>query len=377
MPRIYLNQTVIEAARDRFDRLFREFDVVAVNTSGGKDSTVVLHLALEAAERTGKLPVPVVFLDQEAEWQTVIDFIRVTLHDPRIDMHWLQIPIVLFNAASSKDEWLQCWDPGHPELWLREKEPDSIHVNRIGTNRFADGLSAWSDTTWPDAKVAQIAGVRCEESPGRAKGLTTSATYRDITWGTKHKVADHYTFYPIYDWTYVDVWKYIHDGNIPYCPIYDYQYQHGVPVRQMRVSNVHHETAIRSLDYMQELEPETWNKLLSRLSSVNAVRHVKEGYEAPKELPFMFASWGEYRDHLLENLVDEGAPKEEFRKQFRVGDAIYKEECYPDLHRMQVNAILHGDYHRTKLDTWRAANGNRCLRGAGRMGSRIHASKDV
>ena len=56
---IYLNKNVYEAAKDRIRFVYREFKNVVVNFSGGKDSTVVLHLALEVAEETGRLPVNV------------------------------------------------------------------------------------------------------------------------------------------------------------------------------------------------------------------------------------------------------------------------------------------------------------------------------
>ena len=71
--KIYLKDTVLEAARNRAARLFDEFDNLYVAFSGGKDSTVTLNLALEEAERRGRLPLPVIFIDQEAEWQATID----------------------------------------------------------------------------------------------------------------------------------------------------------------------------------------------------------------------------------------------------------------------------------------------------------------
>ena len=46
---IYLNKNVYEAAKERIRFVYEEFKNVIVNFSGGKDSTTVLHLALEVA----------------------------------------------------------------------------------------------------------------------------------------------------------------------------------------------------------------------------------------------------------------------------------------------------------------------------------------
>src|SRR3990167_1853639 len=104
--KFYLDQNVFDAALERIRWLFDEFPNVVVNISGGKDSTVVLNLALMVAEEKGRLPLKVMFIDQEAEWQTVIDYIREIMADPRVDPKWLQVPIRLFNATSTIEPWL-------------------------------------------------------------------------------------------------------------------------------------------------------------------------------------------------------------------------------------------------------------------------------
>ena len=115
---------------------------------------------------------------------------------------------------------------------------------------------------FPNQKSCYISGVRTEESPKRMMSLTSSLTYKDITWGKKlNESKGHYTFYPIYDWSYSDVWKYIFDNNIVYNRIYDALFTHGVSVSDMRISNLHHETAIQNLLLIQEIEPNTWNRI--------------------------------------------------------------------------------------------------------------------
>lgn len=353
--RIYLEQNVYDAALDRIRWLFREFEVVTVGFSGGKDSTVVLNLALQVAEEMGRLPLNVLFIDQEAEWAAVIEYVRAVMHDPRVNPLWLQVPIKLFNATSMTTPWLYCWEPGKP--WIREKEPDSIHENVYGTDRFAHLFTMFMRHERPDTPYCIIAGVRCEESPGRALGLTTHETYKGETWGNANdKRRRHLSFYPIYDWNYGDVWKAIHDHAWPYCSLYDAMYQYGIPTRDMRVSNVHHETAVRTLFYLQEVEPETWEAVTARLAGVNAAGHLRSDFFCPRELPPMFTAWEEYRDYLLEHLIQDPKIRASMAAQFAAHDTRWEGKSKQDLLKTEISAILVNDYHGTKLRNFHASH---------------------
>ena len=351
--RFYSKQSVLEAAKDRIRYLYSEFDDVIVSFSGGKDSTVTLNLTIEVARELNRLPVKVVFLDQEAEWQSVIDYIRTVSEHPDVDMWWFQIPLRLFNSASSDTDWLNCWAPG--ERWMRPQEPNSIKVNRYGSDRFKDLFCKISLTEWGDKRIAWVAGVRCEESPARAMALTFAATYKHITWGQRlSKVKDHYTFYPLYDWSYTDIWKAIHENSWTYCKIYDEQYRHGIPIQQMRVSNLHHETSFVSLFYLQEIEKDTWEALCQRLPGINTLGQLKtDAYACPKTLPPMFSDWREYRDHLLKHICVHEEHQAKFRKYFAGMDEKFK--LFPakdEMYKTQIKAILSNDYHFTQLSNW-------------------------
>jgi predicted phosphoadenosine phosphosulfate sulfurtransferase len=360
--KIFLSQNVFDAALERIRYLFDEFPNIIVNVSGGKDSTVVLNLALRVAEEKGRLPLKVMFIDQEAEWEAVIDTIRSIMSDPRVDPIWLQVPCKLFNATSSTEPWLHCWEEG--KNWVRPKDPISLKVNKYGADRDHLLFEAYNRTEFPRQPVAHLAGVRCEESPGRMMGLTAQATYKHVTWGAKEdETRGHYTFYPIYDWNLSDVWKAIHDNDWPYCRIYDAMYQKGVPLYHMRVSSFHHETSIKSLFILQELEPDTWNRITARISGVNSAAKLQWDFYAPEKLPFMFDSWREYRDHLLENLVAPGKPLETMRRTFAAEERNYDPCIHDELIKMHIKTILTNDYEGWGQSTFRASRGRWLVKG--------------
>ena len=72
--KIYSKNNVLVEAEKRIHRLFDDFENVVVGFSGGKDSTVCLNLTLKIAEERNRLPLKVLWVDQEAEWQGTADY---------------------------------------------------------------------------------------------------------------------------------------------------------------------------------------------------------------------------------------------------------------------------------------------------------------
>ena len=348
--KIYLKNNVYDEAINRINRLFDEFENVIVGFSGGKDSTVIFNLAKIVAKERGRLPLKVMFLDQEAEWQATIDQVRIVMTDPDVEPLWLQVPIKLFNATSAKEHWLMCWNADDEHRWMRPQEDIAIKENIYGTDRFGEMFEAFLKVTYPKTPTCYLAGVRAEESPSRYVGLTSAETYNGITWGKiLNKSRHHYTFYPLYDWSYTDIWAAIHKNGWPYNDIYNAQYCYGIKTKDMRVSNVHHETAVTALFYMQEVEPETYVKLTERIQGIDMACKMGNDDYFITNLPFMFKDWIEYRDFLLEKLIDNPDWKAAFKAKFIELDEIYLESNGDGLTKEQVNSILTNDWEFIKL----------------------------
>ena len=93
---------VFDATLARIKWLLEEFDGnVCVASSGGKDSTVVVEMALRAARETGHLPLKVYWLDQECEFAATVAYQRYLADNPDIDFRWYQVPFRLFNAENA------------------------------------------------------------------------------------------------------------------------------------------------------------------------------------------------------------------------------------------------------------------------------------
>lgn len=352
--KIYGKQNVFDAALDRIRWLFDEFPNVICGVSGGKDSTVVFNLTLQVAREKGRLPLKCLFIDQEAEWAATIEQIRYIMEHPDVEPMWFQMPIKLFNATSTTEHWLYCWDADAKDRWMRPQEEYAIKENTYGTDRFGEIFEAIVAKEFPDTPTCYIAGVRTEESPTRFVALTGSPTYKWATWGKKlNERRKHFTFYPIYDWSYTDVWKAIHANGWPYNAIYDAQYNYGMPITDMRVSNVHHETAVHSLFYMQEVEPETYVKLTQRISGIDMAGKMGTADFFVKDLPFMFKDWAEYRDYLLEKMIENPEWKEGFRKVFDRHQGLYGDtDLAQTMYKIHINSILTNDWEHIKLANW-------------------------
>lgn len=313
----YSGKTVLEAARERIAFVFDSFEQIIVSVSGGKDSTVLAHLALSEAHRRGRR-VGVFLLDEEVMYQSSVDHVETLmgLFPGATKRMWLQVPFMLTNATSQTDGQLRCWEPGEHKIWMRPKGernvkfkpwPEAGEKLRSGY-KWLDFYGAIDNFERSHTDTAFLVGLRAAgESPNRWRAVTKNPIEvggQRVYWGTR-KGANS-ALYPIFDWNFHDVWRYIYDEKLPYSKIYDFQFRKGYAINQMRVSSLIHERAFKSIVDLPEFEPKTYNKLVKRIKGIALAQETGKSAKlfACRKLPKNFTSWIVYRDFLLNTHAD-------------------------------------------------------------------------
>lgn len=311
---IYLETNVFEESLNRIRWVYDNCDDVIVSMSGGKDSTVLFHLALQVAKERDRLPLKVFWLDQEAEWQSTVDYMDEIMRMPEVDPYWYQVKFAFPNNLSTDSEHktLWAWDEKAKDKWIHPQSDiaiteSPIYVDDQGRDdAFYTLVKHLPEYISPDSEnCAVLIGMRIQESPRRRMSIVGSNnSWRGITW-CSNAIGNTRKFWPIYDFTNEDIWTAIAKNHWKYNKVYDLQYQWGVSRSRMRVSALIHETAWASIEQLQEFEPKTYNRFLNRVAGTSAFNHAftDEGDIIPRKLPFAFKDWKEYRDYLLEKLI--------------------------------------------------------------------------
>jgi predicted phosphoadenosine phosphosulfate sulfurtransferase len=180
--------------------------------------------------------------------------------------------------------------------------------------------------------TAFLVGLRATESMNRFRAVAKNPGYKDCFWCTKIRRAEgSASFYPLYDWNFSDIWKYIYDNKIRYNRIYDYMWKRGMHLQEIRVSSLIHEKSFKALVELPSFEPKTYNRMLKRIEGIE-VGHLYG--KDPKmlrcrKLPKNFKSWRQYRDFLLKEYPDK-SKKWIFEKRFANyldNDYVARQEC--------------------------------------------------
>lgn len=334
----YTDKNVLEASKERISYIFDEFDNIVVSISGGKDSTVLAYLALQEARKRGR-KIGLFFLDEEAMYKSTIEQIEwlMSLYPENTNRFWLQIPFNLTNSISYKDGYLKCWEIKDKKLWLHKRKEKNIlnqpwsHKTKILNKKIGlDFYSVLWNFEYSFENTAFLVGLRADESLNRYRTMVSKAGYQNIRWSTK-RAGTNYTFYPIYDWGFSDVWKYIYDNKLKYHKYYDFCFYKGVNIPEIRVSSLIHEKSFKSIQDLPEFEFDTYEKLLKRVSGVSFAQETAKDKKMFKvqKLPKNYKSWKEYRDFLLATYPDKNK-KTIFEKRFEKqldNEYVARQQC--------------------------------------------------
>lgn len=346
----FLDTNVVDAARERIKFVFDSFETVIVSISGGKDSTSLAYLALCEAERRDR-KVGLFFLDEEVVYQSTADQVEylMNLKPQHTNRLWLQVEFYLTNAVSLEEGQLLCWEKGKHKIWMRPKGRDNIFAppwgsdpkyktERKGGVGFYDAIKNF-EACYHD--TAFLVGLRATEGPNRWRAVVkhpVTIAERLVYWGTA-KGNGNFALYPLYDWNFHDVWKFIHDSGLRYSKLYDMQFKKGTPISESRCSSLIHERSFKAICELPEFEPKTYDRLLKRIKGISFAQETGKNSKMfrARKLPKNFNSWRTYRDFLITTYPDE-AKKPLFVKRFA------KQLDNEYVARQQCRQVLLNDY---------------------------------
>ena len=184
-----------------------EFDKPVMLYSIGKDSTVMLHLALKAFY-PGKLPFPLMHIDTTWKFREMIEF-----RDQQ--MKKLGLDLIVYINQEGVDAGIGPFTHG------RQK-----HTDIMKTQALKQALNKYQFD-------AAFGGARRDEEKSRAKERVYSFRDRNHRWDPKNQRPELWNLYngrinkgesirvfPLSNWTELDIWQYIHLNKIDIVPLY-------------------------------------------------------------------------------------------------------------------------------------------------------------
>lgn len=279
----YRSANVLEAANSRIGEVFERFEKVILSFSGGKDSTVMFHLVADEARKRGR-KFAVMCIDFEAQYKLTADHVgqMLKLYADCIEPYWICLPMHLRNGASNFEPWWICWDKDRKGDWVREMPEQGIQDESylpffqkgMEFEEFCPLFAEW----YADGKdTAVFVGIRADESLNRYRTVASPSFLRNKEMFQGHpwttKITEHsFNAYPIYDWRVSDIWVYHKKlKDKPHNEIYDLMWQAGVTPAQQRLCQPYGDDQRRGLWLYHLLEPETWYKVVARVSGANGM----------------------------------------------------------------------------------------------------------
>ncbi|MEM9033289.1 MAG: sulfate adenylyltransferase subunit CysD [Actinomycetota bacterium] len=184
-----------------------EFERPVLLFSGGKDSVVMLHLALRAFA-PAKLPFPIMHVDTGHNFPEVMEF-----RDRTVDEYGLRLIVASVQEAI---------DAGK----LTEEKGPRASRNLLQTVPLLEAIEGHKFD-------AVFGGGRRDEEKARAKERVFSHRDEFGQWDPKnqrpelwrlyngrHHIGEHMRVFPISNWTEMDIWQYLGENDIDIPTIY-------------------------------------------------------------------------------------------------------------------------------------------------------------
>lgn len=264
---------VLTAARERIAYTFDNFPRIYVSFSGGKDSSVMLHLVMDEAIKRGRR-VGLLIVDLEGQYKITIEHIQqmLDLYADHIEPYWVCLPIALRNAVSQYQPKWTCWEPGAdwvrqpPKMAITDQSYFPFFRYDMEFEEFVPEFGHW----YSQGKLtACFVGIRADESLNRYRTIVRDKSMFENKGHTTWLGKGLYNVYPIYDWRTADIWRYNAKFNKPYNRLYDLMHGAGLSIHQMRICQPYGDDQRKGLWLFHIIEPETWGKIVSRVNGAN------------------------------------------------------------------------------------------------------------
>ena len=190
-----------------FREVAAEFDKPVMLYSIGKDSSVLLHLAMKAFH-PAKPPFPLLHVDTTWKFREMIEF-----RDRRAAE--LGLDLIVHINQEGVERGIGPFSHG-----------SAVHTDVMKTQSLKQALDRHRFD-------AAFGGARRDEEASRAKERVLSFRSRSHRWDPKNQRPELWSLYncrvnsgesirafPLSNWTELDIWQYIHLENIPIVPLY-------------------------------------------------------------------------------------------------------------------------------------------------------------
>jgi predicted phosphoadenosine phosphosulfate sulfurtransferase len=329
---------VFEAAKERISTVFSEFDNVYVSFSGGKDSGVLLNLAVDHARAIGRR-ISVFHIDYEAQYQMTTDYVDATLASIAdiADIYRICLPIAAQCATSMHDSYWIPWDQEKRDLWVRQLPGHCVNEQNHGFDWFVKGMwdyelqeqfASWIHERNNAKRTCCLVGIRTQESLNRWRAIHSDNNqnkFNGLNW-TLEMSPNVVNAYPIFDWKADDVWTANAKMEWDYNKLYDLFWKAGLSVDMMRVASPFNDCAIESLKLYKVIDPDNWGKMVGRVNGVNFAGlyggTTAMGWKSIKLPPGH--TWKSYMEFLLTTLPKETA--ENYKKKLSKSQEFWKEK---------------------------------------------------